>query len=349
MALYDEYPQRYRQQLHRSAWSSPGWSGQAEIHTAESMIDLAPPFTSAWNTFQYTLNRSDPGSYHRIIEPGIVLDCARLSMMTWNIAADSMNAHVVGYSFACRSVDLDPDHWWTQQAFATMGAAIRADWEAEGFDVRKSNFWASRDQVMNAGKRLACLQNHGTGQPGDRSDAFATHPQRGELSALLSNNIDNVIIIGKPKPTEPTEEEELMAIKDELLGTLGGWMKEVEERLKTYIDAKFAQQGTVMGLESNGGVYEYDNGSIFKRWVHDPEEFETLALLGVPFVGEIGDVYARARLIPASQGDVQGLVSSFSELNAMLVKVQEIRKLSLDDQEEFKVAIAAGLTEPVAA
>lgn len=338
MALLDEYPQRYRQQLHRSAWGSPGWSGQAEIHTAESMIDRIEPFTGAWNVFRFICDRSDPGSYHRLIEPGVVLDCARLSMMTWNIAADSMNAHVVGYSFACRSVDLNPDDWWTQQAMATMGAAIRNDWEVSGFDVREANRWASRDQVLRAGKRLACLQNHGTGQPGDRSDAFATHPRRGELSDMLSNAIDNKIIIGNPTPTEPTEEEEIMGVKDEIIGTLGGWLKDVENRLMAYIDAKLAQQGTVMGLESNGAVYEYDNGSIFKRWVQNPNEFDTLALLGVPFVGAIGDTYANARLIPATQGDVQGLVSSFSELNDRLVKVQEIRDLSLDDQEAFKAA-----------
>jgi hypothetical protein len=341
MALYDEYPQRYPQQRHRLAWGSPGWSGQAEVHTAESMIDRIVPFTGAWNVFQYTLTRSDAGSYHRLIEPGVILDCARLSMMTWNIAADGMNAHVVGYSFACRTTDLHPDDWWTQEAMKTMGYAIREDWLAHGFDPHKANFWASRQQVLDAGKRLACLQNHGTGQPADRSDAFAKHEHRASLSSMLNNAIDNnIIIIGDP----PKEEEEISMTA---LDTIGQWLQEVEARLKTYIDAKFAQQGTVMGI-ADDRVYEYDNGSIFKRWVTGMEEFDTLALLGVPFVGEIGAVYDNARLLyPPEQ--LEGLVASFTELNAHLVEVEKVRSMSLDDQEQFKFAIESGLTEPIAA
>lgn len=349
VALLDQYSQRYPQQRHRSAWGSPGPSGQAEIHSAESMIDRIEPFTGAWNVFQFICNRSDPGSYHVLVEPGVALYLARWSMMTWNIAADSMNAHVTGFSFACRSVDFNPDDWWTQDAMKTMGAVLRGFWNDIGQDVSAANWWASRAQVLAAGKRLACKQHHGDGQPGDRSDAWATHPRRFELDAMLDNAVDNTLIIigdGDPLPNDPKEDDMSAADVTRLENTIGQWLQEVEARLKTYIDGKMAQQGTVMGI-ADGRVYEYDNGSIFKRWVRGPAELDMLAMLGVPFVGEIGEVYDNCReLYPPEQ--LEGMTATLSDINARLAEVQKVRDLSLDEQEQFKLAVEAGLTEPLA-
>jgi hypothetical protein len=346
-ALLDVYPQRYPQQRHRSAWANgaQGPTGLLGIHSAESVVDRILPDTGAENVFNYILTRVDPGSYHVLVDFDTVLRLARWSMMTWNVAADSLNGVIIGMSFACRSVDFNVDDWWTQKTMGTMGGVIRECWTDLGKNIPESTRWLTRSDVSANGGRIAGLVHHGTVQPGDRSDAWATHPQRGELDAMLLNAIDNTLVINPP--TTPPEDED-MPLNDMDKADIKGIVDAQGIRTAIYIDGKLREhKGTFMASDPRGAVFELEHGTFWKRWVIGPEEFDTLIAAGVPFHGGASDSFLNSRVLQP-EGVSEGYVATLSEINERLRKLQEVFDLPQDDQDalkEMKIAADAAAGE----
>lgn len=204
--LFDHPPKR-SQGAPRTTWGFPSApSGVVAVHDTEGVMDDQGDDWGAENTAAYIVSRSDPGSYHEIHDGDSVVVMAPDDWMTWNVAADSANGHNWGISAACRTRDWDPDAEWTQRVIASMGRSIAAFWRRNNIDIAKANRWITRDE---ANRRIPGLILHGTWQPGDRSDAWATHPRRAELDQML---VDAIAVAAglapAPDPIPPTSEED---------------------------------------------------------------------------------------------------------------------------------------------
>ncbi len=188
-------------------------SGTVSVHTAEGALDAIAPDTGAENIAGFIGTRRDYGSYHVIVDSDSVVAIAPDDYETWNVAesdafGQGMNSHVWGISAACRSVEWDPDTAWTQTVIRKMGAEIRAFWSRNGWNPDDPNVcrWLTRDEAR---RRQPGLVHHGVVQPSDRSDAWALHPRRAELDAML------IAAIRQDQPP-PEPEEDIMATKEEL-------------------------------------------------------------------------------------------------------------------------------------
>lgn len=228
--LFDHPPAR-SQGAPRTTWNFPSApSGVVAVHDTEGVMDDQGDDWGAENTAAYIVTRSDPGSYHEIVDGDSVVVMAPDDWMTWNVAADSANGHNWGISAACRTSDWDPDADWTRRVIAQMGQRIRAFWERNGIDVAAANRWITRDE---ANRRIPGLILHGTWQPGDRSDAWATHPRRPELDAMLTAAIGG---------TTPQEEDEMTDddrkwISDQFDAMRNHMYAALDQRAATIIDA----------------------------------------------------------------------------------------------------------------
>lgn len=162
-------------------------SGMVGVHTAEGVMDSVGIDTGAENVASFIVGRADYGSYHEIVDSDSFVRMAPDDYETWHIGADMHNWHSWGISAACRTVDWNPDSAWTKATIATMGERICAFWMRNGFDVEAlAGRWLTRDEAL---RHLPGLIEHGVAQPGDRSDAWATRPDRATLRQMLTDAI----------------------------------------------------------------------------------------------------------------------------------------------------------------
>ena len=162
-------------------------SGMVGIHTAEGAMDTVGTDTGAENVASFIVGRSDYGSYHVIVDSDSTVNMAPDHAETWHIGADAHNWHSWGISAACRTVDWDPNSEWTKATIGRMGAAIAAFWQRNGFDVDAlADRWLTREQAL---RHEPGLIEHGVAQPADRSDAWATRPDRATLRRMLTDAI----------------------------------------------------------------------------------------------------------------------------------------------------------------
>ena len=203
-----DHPPRRSQGAPRTTWGFPSKpSGVVAVHDTEGVMDDQGDDWGAENTAAYIVTRSDPGSYHEIHDGDSMVVMAPDDWMTWNVAADEANGHNWGISAACRTSDWDPDSPWTKRVIDSMARSIVAFWTRNGIDIAKANHWGTRDE---ANRRIPCLILHGTWQPGDRSDAWATHPRRAELDQMLVDAIARVAggaPATTPPPPKPLEDQ----------------------------------------------------------------------------------------------------------------------------------------------
>lgn len=200
--LFD-HPPRRSQGAPRTTWGYPPKpSGVVAVHDTEGVMDDQGDDWGAENTAAYIVTRTDPGSYHEIHDGDSVIVMAPDDWMTWNVAADQANGHNWGISAACRTADWNPDAPWTRSVITSMGRSIAAFWQRNGYDVNAANRWITRDE---ANRRTPGLILHGTWQPGDRSDAWATHPRRADLDRML---IDAIRGTADTIPPPETSEED---------------------------------------------------------------------------------------------------------------------------------------------
>lgn len=187
--LLDHPNPNYPQTRPRSAWGWDKPTGLVTVHTAEGALDRIAPDTGAENVAHYISIRNTAGGYHVLVDTDSTINMAPDQLMTWHTAAYNLNGPGWGISAACRSVEWDPNAGWTQTIIERMGAAIREFWTRQGHDPERSARWLSHEQVRNSGGRIVGLTHHGTVQPGDRSDAWATHPQKARLDQMLIDAI----------------------------------------------------------------------------------------------------------------------------------------------------------------
>jgi peptidoglycan hydrolase-like protein with peptidoglycan-binding domain len=155
-------------------------SGGVVVHTSEGVGGD----DSAENTAHYISVRSEPGSYHMLID-----DNSSVSMMpdwytAFGVAASGYNSTCWMICLACFSVDLDANDPATANLIDRAGFEIAAYWKRNNVDIAAAATWIGEDVKNRPG-----LANHGDVQPWDRTDAWARHPQRGQLEVMLINAI----------------------------------------------------------------------------------------------------------------------------------------------------------------
>ena len=166
------------------------------VHTSEGPTGPG----SARNLARFISPRSDPGSYHAIVDSEETVVLVPPSFTTFSVAASGYNSRTWHICLAGRSAELSPDDANTQAMIARAGEAIRALWAF--LNIPSSNAqWIGTDALNRPG--LFC---HGDVQPWDRSDAWSTHPDRARLDQLLVDAINT--------PTPSPEEDD---VKDALI------------------------------------------------------------------------------------------------------------------------------------
>lgn len=272
--LTDHPNPRYPQTRPRSAWGWDKPTGLVTVHTAEGALDRIAPDAGAENVAAFIATRSDAGGYHVLVDTDSTIDMAPDDVMTWHTAAYNLNGPGWGVSAACRSTEWDPDAEWTRQIIARMGQAIAAFWRRQGHDVAASARWLSHDQVRAAGGRIVGLIHHGVIQPGDRSDAWALHPQRWRLDAMLLAAIVDKAPNPRPTPTPPSPEEDIMVTRAENQADMAAAIKPVNDRLAT-LEQLVTSRGSYIARDERDGAMWLVAGDV-KRLIPDPASVDVL-------------------------------------------------------------------------
>ena len=161
------------------------------VHTSEGPTGPG----SARNLAAFIARRSDPGSYHAIVDSEETIVMVPPDYTTFSVAASGYNSRTWHICLAGKSAELSPDDPNTQAMITRAGEAIRALWVMLGIPLSNAQ-WVGTDALNRPG--LFC---HGTVQPWDRSDAWSTHPDQAALDQLLVNAIT------PPIPPTPQDDE----------------------------------------------------------------------------------------------------------------------------------------------
>ena len=165
-------------QFYPSRNSTPTWA--IGVHTSEGSTGPG----SAANLAAFIARRSDPGSYHAIVDSEETIVLVPPDYTTFSVAASGYNSRTWHICLAGRSAELSPDDPNTQAMITRAGVAIRFLWGLLGIDPNANAQWIGTDALNRPG--LFC---HGTVQPWDRSDAWSTHSDQELLNQLLINAI----------------------------------------------------------------------------------------------------------------------------------------------------------------
>lgn len=209
------------------------WCGVVGVHTSEGVKDDVGPDTGTDVLAGFIRRRTDPGSYHLTIDSDSTLELVDVRAEAYSIAVDLWNRASWNISFVCRTVDLSPADGWTVAAIRNAGAPVVEKWTTHGFCPSCSARWLTRAEALalrsakqwcQHDRRLGGFVCHGTLQPGDRSDAWATHPFRPELEQML---VGSVLAAAGGTPSPAPEEEAFMLVYqiayDETTGQL--WLE----------------------------------------------------------------------------------------------------------------------------
>jgi hypothetical protein len=231
-------------------------TGGVVIHTTEGVGGD----DSAENTAGFISRRSDPGSYHCIVDWDSTVYLLPDDYTAFQVAADGYNSRCWGIALACKGSELDVNDWMTNVMIDRAGKAIVEFWQRNGFNPVDSNDWIGTGVLERAG-----LCQHGEAQPWDRSDAFVGHPQQFALGLLVLDAIyrhaGSFISAPPPEPV-PSPLPDLGWINDAIdaarsqvlrQGSTGDAVKWLQVLLNAKIDAGLVVDG-VFGPATEAAV-----------------------------------------------------------------------------------------------
>ena len=163
-------------QFHESR--NNGLSGGVVLHTTEG----GGGYQSAEATAAFISRRSDPGSYHCIVdsEPNTAVYMMPDNYTAFGVATPGFNSRCWNIAIAANSADLNPSSPETLTEIDNMGREIVAFWARNSIDPTQGVRF-----IGNGVKDGPGLAHHGDVQPGDRSDAWARREDRELFDALL--------------------------------------------------------------------------------------------------------------------------------------------------------------------
>ena len=210
-----------------------GLSGGVVIHTTEG----AGGDTAAENTAGFISRRSDPGSYHMIVDTDSSVAMMPDDYVAFGVAAPGFNSKCWMIAIAARSADLNPDDPRTQAEIDRMGAEIAAFWQRNGINI------AEASQFIGEGvKDRPGLAHHGDVQPADRSDAWSRREDRWIFDSALLQAIERhagVAPVTPPTPTQPVpvDPETMWRV-----GSTGDKVRSIQEIVGVAQDGIFGPQ-----------------------------------------------------------------------------------------------------------
>lgn len=175
-----------------------GLSGGVVIHTTEG----SGGFDQAENTAAFISRRSDPGSYHCIVdsEPNAAVYLMPDDYVAFGVAASGFNSRCWMIAIAAPSAALNADSPYTQTEIDNMAREIVSFWQRNGFDPVSSAQFIGEDVKNRPG-----LAHHGDVQPWDRSDAWARREDRWVFDSMLLEAIARHAGGSAPAPLPPQE------------------------------------------------------------------------------------------------------------------------------------------------
>lgn len=139
------------------------------LHTAESTPDLSPPDEGAERVAAWISTRTDPGSYHRLVDSDSIVALVPWWYEAWHDGTGT-NPHSVGISAATTAALWPAKPWsWTERCVVNMALAA-ADYAAWLESERGVAIPARRITSVHARARVPGFLSHGELDPGRRSD-----------------------------------------------------------------------------------------------------------------------------------------------------------------------------------
>lgn len=135
-------------------------TGAIAVHTAESVLDSIGPDTGAENVADWMTRRTDPGSYHDLVDSDSIVNLVDYGDEAFHDGTGG-NRWSLGLSFACRTTDWAGMSDKQRRGFITNGAKAAA---------RMAAYVKAETGVVVPAKRITAAQ-YRAGQPGFVSHA----------------------------------------------------------------------------------------------------------------------------------------------------------------------------------
>jgi peptidoglycan hydrolase-like protein with peptidoglycan-binding domain len=229
----------------RQFWPSRngGLSGGVVIHTTEG----SGGDTAAENTAGFISRRSDPGSYHCIVDTDSTVMMMPDDYVAFGVAASGYNSRCWMIAIAARSSDLNSDSPETKTEIDNMAREIVAFWQRNEINV------AEASQFIGEGvKDRPGIAHHGDVQPADRSDAWSRRQDRWIFDSMLLQAIERhsgAAPVAPPTPTQPVPVPPQAVWR---VGSTGDKVKEIQKVVGV------AQDG-VFGPQTEAAVRQWQN------------------------------------------------------------------------------------------
>lgn len=170
MAWLDDHPPA-RSQFRCPRRADP--SGVIAVHTAESVMDTVGPDTGAEAVASFIRTRSEPGSYHELVDTDSHVHLVRWTCEAFHDATGT-NPHSMGLSFACSYLDWPKMTATKRKAFLEHGAQRAVAYARWVYDKHHIVIPARHITAEQARARVPGFVFHLQLDPGRRKDPGAS-------------------------------------------------------------------------------------------------------------------------------------------------------------------------------
>jgi len=221
-----------------------GLSGGVVIHTTEG----SGGGSAAENTAAFISRRSDPGSYHCIVDVDSTVMMMPDDYVAFGVAASGFNSRCWMIAIGANSSDLNGDSPDTQAEIDRMGAEIAAFWQRNGIDIASASQFIGEDVKNRPG-----LAHHGDVQPWDRSDAWSRREDRWIFDSMLLQAIERHSGSAPAVPPTPTQPVPVAPDTVWQVGSTGDKVREIQKVVGVDQDGVFgpATEAAVRQWQSN--------------------------------------------------------------------------------------------------
>lgn len=226
--LYDNPPASTQYHQNRQNGSSFG----VIIHTTEGVGGD----DSAENTAKFISRRSDPGSYHCIVDTNSTVMLLPDYAVAFGVGASGYNSRCWMIALAAVSSDLDPNNHYTKIEIDRLGSEICAYWKRNNVDPVSAAKFIGEEVKNRPG-----LAHHGDVQPWDRSDAWSRRQERATFDQMLINAIckaDN----SAPHEQPPVITPAFPSFSVFRIGSTGEKVKQIQTLVGVNADGIYGQQ-----------------------------------------------------------------------------------------------------------
>jgi peptidoglycan hydrolase-like protein with peptidoglycan-binding domain len=224
-----------------------GLSGGVVIHTTEG----SGGGSAAENTAAFISRRSDPGSYHMIVDVDSSVAMMPDDYVAFGVAASGFNSRCWMIAIGANSADLDGNNPDTQAEIDRMGAEIVAFWQRNGIDVASASQFIGEEVKDRPG-----LAHHGDVQPWDRSDAWSRREDRWVFDSMLLQAIERHSGASPALPVTPTQPVPVLPESIWKVGSTGDKVRDIQKVVGVAVDGVFGSQteAAVRQWQSNLGL-----------------------------------------------------------------------------------------------